>query len=1333
MSVADETETIGSPSTTVEVEAIRERTLRIDRFSVSAKIGEGGVGEVFLAHDPQLGRKVAIKLLRSRSEDQRALLRLIREAQGLARVSHPNVVQVYQIGEHDGAVFIAMEYVRGSTLHAWLGRPRSWRAIVEMLVQCGRGLEAAHRAALIHRDFKPANVMIGVDGRARVLDFGLARDSRALAVDGGDAREGDVLLQRQITEHDAILGTPAYMAPEQLLEGRCNALSDQFSFCAVAFEALLGRRPIVGGSLAQLRARVAAGDIETIPAASELPRRLCEAITRGLALDPAERWPSMTELLEQLDIALADAGLREYLAKRAPSEFDEPKSHVRGSAKLFGRARELELLGEAFAAVAERRSPTALLVVRGEAGVGKSALIGEVLRTLGERALIGSAKFDQLQGVTPLDGFVEAFEDLAAQLRDEPDEQVTALREAILAAVGNGAQILVDLVPGLAALLGPRPPTPEPELLGGVERLHRFRRAIERFVATLAQPDRPLVLFLDDVQWADPDSFALLEHLISSAEPDALIVIATVRTREPASGQIDDLLARLPERVRLAALDLVALTLDDVVALLADRLGSSPEAVHELAEVVVDKTGGNPFFVQEFIESLRADQLIGFDPQRGAWTWSMERIAERPLVEDVLELLAGRLDALPSETRRLLQWAGCIGNRFALLSLAAVARDSPTRTLQALWPALAQGLLTLAHESTPGLRSLAGDVELELAAEDAERLELRFRHDRIQTAVCASLGERERAAAHLEIGRTLLASLDAAQRRARAFELADQLNVGRGLMTEASERRALIELDLDCGRRALHSAAYASACGYFGVAAELLGDPGEPWVERELWFDVHLELARARYLDGRNEAADAIYPRLLEIAARDSERLAVHELRIEQAMLSSNHESGFAACRAAFALHGLELELPERDEDALPLFVAELGAVEELLAGVGEIGALREVPELRDERDRALLQLLNRFGVLCYRTSRPLLLAWAIAKMTRLSIAGRSSLAGYTYSNFAFLLAVQGDLARSGAFARLGLELAREYGEPMMLARTTIVALGLIGHCEHPLAVVADELQRCVPSCIEAGDLMHASDLLLLGHYARLASGAPLTTVMADVEAHLGFLRRSAPAPLASFYLPHLVMLTCALMDRPLGDLALEFDGAEFLARHADSTIAQAWYLSARTKLEVLLGQEVERGELLRRVAIVEAGVTGQMLIPEVRFYAALSLLRSGTLEDSTSERIAEWMAALQRSGMRCPSNYRAKLSLLEAELARVRGGTLEQLVGLYERALGDAASARALDHEALAARACGEWWLACGLRRSAVAHLQRARELFLRWGATRVVVEIDRQLSACD
>jgi serine/threonine protein kinase/Tfp pilus assembly protein PilF len=260
--------------------------LRFGRYTIVRKLGEGGMGVVFAGYDEQLDRKVAIKLLRRRYQDQVARLRLEREAQALARLSHPNVVQVYELGEHQGSLFVAMEFVRGETLRAWLAETRDWQTIAEVLRQAGAGLAAAHEAGLVHRDFKPANVIVGADGRARVLDFGLARE---LDGDSGELRAGstdddETESDRALTRTGATMGTPGYMAPEQLAGRPCDARADQFAFCVVASEALLGQ-------------------------ASKVPPRLEAVIRRGLASEPSERWPDMPTLLAEFDRAM-DPGRR---------------------------------------------------------------------------------------------------------------------------------------------------------------------------------------------------------------------------------------------------------------------------------------------------------------------------------------------------------------------------------------------------------------------------------------------------------------------------------------------------------------------------------------------------------------------------------------------------------------------------------------------------------------------------------------------------------------------------------------------------------------------------------------------------------------------------------------------------------------------------------------------------------------------------------------------------------------------------------------------------------------------------------------------------------------
>ncbi|WAS96529.1 serine/threonine-protein kinase [Nannocystis poenicansa] len=285
---------------------------QIGRFHVHGRLGEGGMGVVYSGFDGELGRSVAIKLMHAALDtDPETRPRLLREAQALARLSHPNVVQIFEVGHHEGRLFVAMEYVDGETLQAWLrapDRPRSWRQILAVFIAAGRGLAAAHGVGLVHRDFKPSNVMIGADGRVRVLDFGLVGSLADTRGDDGPASSQSLrevpnppVLQTPLTMTGDILGTPAYMAPEQYNGLRCDARADQFSFCVALYEALYGVRPFAGATAWDALEASERGEIRPPPADSRVPAWLHAAVVRGLSPDPAARWPSMTALLAELE------------------------------------------------------------------------------------------------------------------------------------------------------------------------------------------------------------------------------------------------------------------------------------------------------------------------------------------------------------------------------------------------------------------------------------------------------------------------------------------------------------------------------------------------------------------------------------------------------------------------------------------------------------------------------------------------------------------------------------------------------------------------------------------------------------------------------------------------------------------------------------------------------------------------------------------------------------------------------------------------------------------------------------------------------------------------
>lgn len=277
--------------------------LRIGRFALLDQIGEGAMGLVYAAYDDQLDRRVALKLVKRVGSEQ-ARKRMLREGQAMAKLSHPNVVPVFEVGEHEGLPFVAMEFVRGPTLKRWRDHAEpGWRDVLHKYLQAGGGLAAAHAAGLVHRDFKPHNAIVGPDGRVRVVDFGLA--ARAGELEGEAPAVGlrpqDAALDTALTETGAVVGTPAYMAPEQFLGADVDASSDQFSFCVALWEALFGGLPFAGKTIAALSEAVSRGEVEAPPRDTGVPSSMAPVLRQGLAVDPAQRWPSMDALLERLE------------------------------------------------------------------------------------------------------------------------------------------------------------------------------------------------------------------------------------------------------------------------------------------------------------------------------------------------------------------------------------------------------------------------------------------------------------------------------------------------------------------------------------------------------------------------------------------------------------------------------------------------------------------------------------------------------------------------------------------------------------------------------------------------------------------------------------------------------------------------------------------------------------------------------------------------------------------------------------------------------------------------------------------------------------------------
>jgi predicted ATPase/signal transduction histidine kinase/CheY-like chemotaxis protein len=1302
--------------------------LAIEDLTIDPPFYESKRSVIFHARHAD-GRRFIVKAIPPGELTAANVAYLRHEHRMLVSVDSPHVPKVfgfvYTRGSH--AALVLEDIGARGNLESFPAEEFDLATVLDIGIAAASALEAVHRKGITHYAVKPRHLIWAPESkRLQLIDFAVAMRLETA--------------NPELSGHEDPVGTLPYLSPEQTGRMNCGVdyRSDLYSLGIVFYRLLANTLPFdAKDPLGWIHAHIATRAVPLHERDSAIPAAVSAIVERLMDKDRERRYQSAAGLLADLRRCaelLAETGTIPEFELGQTDRSD--RFHIPD--RLYGRDEQIEVLLGAFDRVAAG-SRAGLILLAGAPGIGKSSLVHELQRPLALRGgTIISGKFDLLQRTTPLTGIIAAFEDLVGQLLKQPDELLTARRETILAAIGPSGRVLTDLVPSLELVLGPQPPV---AATGDVERLNRFKLVIERFIGALAQPDHPLVFFIDDLHRADRGSLAVFEHILRSDESRSMVMIGTYRSNEvDAVHPLTQMLARLAEAdVDIQRLELGPIGLRDVEHLLADTLRCPPDAVRELAVLVHDKTGGNPFFLRQFLVTLHRARVIAFDHARGSWTWDVERGATQASTDNVGDLLVQRFAQLPHGTQRLLQLAAFIGNRFDLRTLATVGELGFVETFVELWPSLEQRLLLAESGVLARLRDVDADTktdsetdtETALVPEEAARMLFRFCHDRIQQAAAAS-GHDSRGPEriHLEIGRTLRRHLDAEEQAARMFEIADQLNAGGRAIDTIEERLGLVELNLACGRRALEATAYESAVEYLELAAELL-DMLEPHAEdRKLWFGVHLELARASYLAGRYDAATREYPELLRRAVTDDERLAVHAVRIEHAMLTGPFQAGVAACRAVLAIRGIALPTDER---ALwQLADEEIAKVEVNLRG-RNIADLIDAPRLENQAQLRVLDELGRCLTLTYQAGSWALHSWSAARMTNISLVhGHARLSSLGYTFFAFVMAMRGRYEWSRAFGRLGIAVRHRLLGPTVFDRADSCYYGLSAHFHMPLREISQHLYRAHPIAVERGDVAYASYDLLIGDFLELSAGAPLASMRETIVRHLPFFMRSSPGTLQLYYVPYMVFVVCALSGVPTTEVGFEFDSDTFLETMAENGIV-GWHHAGRIKVEALTGV-VPGVEVIRAgVEAVEAGVPGQFLVPEARFYAALQLLEllrrdapeHARLDDEKRQRaeqlVEDWRRQAQVWAEVCPANFRFMYLLIEAERARNRGLLREAMLA-YEQAIDAAREYDYIDQEALGRRLYGEFWLDQRAATTANAHLAAAFSLYAEWGAQGIL-----------
>ncbi|HEY1014574.1 MAG TPA: AAA family ATPase, partial [Herpetosiphonaceae bacterium] len=634
-------------------------------YTVGGSIYESANSLIYRGRRAEDGLPVVLKLLKDPYPAPEQIARMSREYEIVRRLTDggdlPGVIRALALEADHQRPVIVFEDVGGQSLaQQGMAGKLELADLLRLAITVADTIGQIHQRQVIHKDINPSNIIYNpASGAVQIIDFGI---STLLSRENPSLRSPNVLE-----------GTLAYLSPEQT--GRMNRAidyrTDLYSLGATLYELLTGERPFEETDPLELvHAHLALQPEPPAQRRPGIPQAVSEIVLRLMAKNAEDRYQSAQGLKADLERCLAQLE-REGRIDSFALGADDRSDRFQISQKLYGRERELDSLLDAFERVAAAEGEgdpgrSELLLVAGYPGIGKSALVQELYRPITRRhGYFTAGKFDQFQRNIPYSALIQALRALVRQLLTEREDQIATWRETLQAALGVNGQVIVDVIPDVALIIGPQPPLPE---LAPTEAQNRFNLVFQQLIQAFAGPTHPLVMFLDDLQWADGASLRLLESLVLATASHHLLLIGAYRDNEV--GEAHPLMLSL-KAIREAGaapgqISLGPLRQEDAEALLADSLPSSPEAIGELARLTLAKTDGNPFFLTEFLKSLYQEQLLRFDHRDGRWQWNVRDIQRHAITDNVVELMARKISQLPDETQGALHLAAAIGNQFGL-------------------------------------------------------------------------------------------------------------------------------------------------------------------------------------------------------------------------------------------------------------------------------------------------------------------------------------------------------------------------------------------------------------------------------------------------------------------------------------------------------------------------------------------------------------------------------------------------------------------------------------------------------------------------------------------
>ncbi len=1288
-------------------------------YRILRKIYDGSETFVYRAIQTSTRTPVVIKVPAREYPLPSVLARLKHEFKLLSSLDVEGIIKVLALEKFGNGLALVIEDFGGTALKELLAEgPMDLEEFLNMAVRITSILGKLHARDVIHKDINPKNVLVNrATGGVKIIDFGLASQV-----------SGQV---EELNTPNDLIGTLAYISPEQT--GRMNRpvdyRSDFYSLGVTFYEMLTGQQPFRTSDRAELvhchlaRRPTVPSDLD-----GRIPKVLSDLIMRLLAKTAEERYQSSAGLEADLRTCLEQLRSSGKITD-FPLGTQDHSDRFQVSQRLYGRDEQVEQLLTSFKRASQGYKE--MLLVAGFAGIGKTSLVRELYRPVTERrAFFISGKFDQYKRDIPYGALIDAFQGLVRELLGQEEDALTRWRDELLKVLGPNGQVLIDVIPEIELLIGKQPPVPP---LPPAESYNRLNLAFNNFVSVFTQKEHPMVIFLDDLQWADNASLNLVRMLMTGAESQYLLVVGAYRDNEVDAAH--PLLVTLGE-IREAGTVVHELTLQPlapphICQLLADTLKSTPDKVLPLAELIQIKTSGNPFFMSEFLKSLHAHRLVQFQRDSGSWSWDLPGIQALGVTENVVDLMAAKIRKMRPATQQALKLAAIIGNQFDLQTLALASSKGAGEILAALKEAVIEGLILLIGEAYKYVefekQELADGL---LDAVLLHTVKYRFAHDKIQQAAYSLVAVDAARRVHRQVGTILLANTTPEKLEQRIFDIVNQFNSSLELIDNTPDADEAVRLNLIAGRRARASAAYQSALHYFEVGIGLLRD--DPW---NRCYDVALalysEAAEAARLCNRREEMDRHVQEVIDRAVRLEDQIPVFEVRIHGYIAQARKLEALAIGLDVLARLGVSIpRRPRMANVAVQLvrtMVSLVGKPPEKLLGQPAMSQANLLTAMR------ISTSLSSTAYVVYPNLFPVLVCRQVELSAR---HGNTATSPFAYALYGTIQCGVLHRIESGyRFGRLAVELQDRLPDSQPLApRCTFTFAATVQHFREPLVDTFRNIRGAYKQSLEQGDFEFAAANAGVLVYHLFHSGQNLREVEPEVANYADVieqLKQEAYLNYVRLYLQAIRELMSPENTPPSVSGGV-FDAETALAHLQERSdahgIFNVWHV--RGILAFLFGDARRAVECFDIARPLVFSAVGMFVTLVFRFWDSLArLAASAESPPEERRRLLKQVAANQKFMARwarnCPSSHLHKWHLVEAELARLRGDVTGAMQN-YDQAVDLARKNGFLHEEALANELAARFYLAQGKMRIARTFMTDALYTFDKWGAAAKVAQIE-------